>query len=233
MANIFTSDSPDMQLENAFKYNIPVDTDLISAILEFGMFDHVVTGPGLTADIIGIKDKGASDGRIYIILLPEPEKLVQWYEKANHAERVPSTFRDIFVCEDASYAVAVVNPKDYGLHTLEARDVRLTNKDCLLQFLEANLVDGINADGTYLYRPKELAIEGELKIINEHAVMNKFDQIYIKCYQRLGFDIAYNTYVHAWKWICAKQHRYTDINDVIKLRDWINGLADEPLTSIT
>jgi hypothetical protein len=233
MTHIFTSDSPDMELENAFRYNIPVDTDLVSAILEFGMFDHIVTGPGLTVDALQLRDKDASHGRLYLVMVPEQEKLVKWYDNAAHAQRVESTFKDIFVCSDNTYAVAVVNPRDYGLHVLEARQARLTNKDCLLYFLEANLKDGINADGTYLYRPKNLAVEGELKIINEHTVMNKFDQIYTKCYQRLGFDIAYSTYMHIWKWICTRGHRYTDINDAIKLRDWIDGLKNEPLTSIT
>lgn len=231
MGHFFTA-SPDMKLVNAFRYDIPVETDIVSTIMQHGMTDHVVGGPGLTSDVLGLK-KQAGEGRLYLLISQEADRFVQFYENAPHAERTDSTFEHLFVCSDGKYATAVVDPNFYGLQQLSARDTRLTNKDCMMQFLEANLQDNIHADGTYVYMPEDLDIETKVAIVNEHAVMNKFDQIYLKCYERLGFSVGHDAYTHAWKWLCTKAHRYTSINDTLAFNQWREGLKDEPLTYIS
>jgi hypothetical protein len=228
MANTSISN---MEYVRAIRYNIPVETDIVSVILNGGLFDHAIGGPGLASDVLK-QSKKAHDGRLYLIYTTEPKRMIDFYDEANHAVKADSTFTNLYVCDDAEYAVAVVNPFEYGLRSLPFEYVRLMNKDCLMKYMEPDIGKGIDSEGTYIFMPKDLQLEGDVKLITRHPVLNKFAQIYIKAYQRLGFDIAYDTFAQTWKWICAKNNWYNAINDDIRIDNWIKGLPNEPLTSM-
>lgn len=222
-----------MEFVNSVRYRIPLEGDLVSTILQYGMFDYIVTGPGLTADVLGLKDKKAVDGKLYLVFTPEPDNLIQWYEDhPQHAVRTPSTLRDLFVCNDGEYAVGIIYPQHYGEKVVTTTDLCLTNKDCFMKYMKTDIGLGIGADGTYIYKPKALDNTTQLVIDNHPPIIQRFSQIYLKAYIRLGLKPSYDTYSYVWKWICAKNHTYNDVNDVIKLDEWIKALPQEPITFI-
>lgn len=222
-----------MEFVSAIRYSVPVEADIVATILAKGMFEHLVGGPGLAIDVLKIKDKKAADGRLYLVYTTEPEKLLKWYEEnPQHAVRTDSTFKDLFVCDNGAYAVAIIYPDHYGMKIASSMDLCLTNKDCLMKYMKADIALDIQSDGTYIYKPKQIDISSSLAIVNERTVMNRFSQIYIKAYARLGFTIDFNAYLNVWKWICARNHLYNDVNDSIKISEWINNLKKEPITLV-
>ena len=233
MAGIFTPNAPDMERVLAMRYSIPVETDIVSAIFANGMFDHVVCGPGLTVDIAGLKNKRAVDGRLYLVITEEPEKLYGWYGlHPEHATFRESTFEHLYVCDDGAYAVVVVHPRDCGFNNIDRAGLHLTNMDCTMAFLKTDIGTGVEADGTYVFKPKSLDTKQQLDITNRHAVMNKFAQIYLKAYSRLGIQVSQEAYQTTWKWICTKRFLYNSVNDDIAITDWITEMKTEPLTHI-
>jgi hypothetical protein len=222
-----------MELVRSVRYQVGVDQDITAVILQHGWFEHVIGGPGLTADVLKIPGRSASTGRLYFIYTNETENIIEWLSTGGHMTHVTnSPLRNLFVEKNDEYAVSVIKPADYGLQDFRREDVRLLDTDCLMKFFEMNIDKGISSDGTYIFKPKDLEQDKVAKIINHHPKMTKFAQIYFKAYARLGMEVDDEARRHIWRWICAKQHDPVSANDQIKYANWITELSTAPISEM-
>jgi len=225
MDGIFTHNAPETEyIKPSTTYCILAD--MIAATIQHGIGNYIITGPGLVADVLDLKCN-AKDGRLYILFPPDQEALAKYYVDYRGAQAVESTFNYCYICDDYDhdYAVAIHStPK-----RLKPEEMRLTNKDCLLGYDEG---DEDRDKDIYLYKPINLDQGSNVEVINNAYIIQKYSQIYLKCYIKLGFTIPMSTYKTVWTQICTKNHNYAHVHDDDELANWIHHLPKEPLTLI-